>query len=103
MKFLYKLKLIFLGLAEVILALKVVPSIITLGYGFFCWEVWLWFSALKSPEASQTAAFSTVFGLAAAIFGFYINSGLKDTDWDKIEGIIEDTKNRIGKSPGDKQ
>ena len=54
---------------------RVVPRLLVLLYGFVCWETFDWFTGLDVPIAEQTAFASTIWGAAAAWFGFYVNSG----------------------------
>lgn len=90
-----QLKIVLLGFAEVLLAIKFVPSIITIGYGFFCWHVWGWFEKLPAPTTEQTAALTTVFGLATVVFGLYLNSGLNGVNWNQINNIRQITAQRL--------
>lgn len=57
---------------------RVAPRLFVLGYGWLMWDVAHWFMALPDPNAAQSAFVSTMTGVAAAIFGFYVNSGRKD-------------------------
>ena len=54
---------------------RIVPRILIALYGWMCYNVAEWFMALPDPTMSQVTFVSTVWGAAAAWFGFYVNSG----------------------------
>lgn len=54
---------------------RIAPRLLVLLYGLICWLTFDWFTGLPDPSASQTAFASTIWGGAAAWFGFYVNSG----------------------------
>lgn len=57
---------------------RLAPRVFVIGYGWLMWDVAKWFMTLPEPNAAQSAFVSTMTGVAAAIFGFYVNSGRKE-------------------------
>lgn len=53
---------------------RVVPRLLVGWYAVLVWVVSDWFMTLNDPTTQQTSFVSTVIGLSAAIFGFYVNS-----------------------------
>jgi hypothetical protein len=56
---------------------RVIPRLLVMMYGFFAVHVGSWFMSLPDPTGAQSAFVSTIWGAAAAWFGFYCNSGSK--------------------------
>jgi hypothetical protein len=54
---------------------RVIPRLLIALYGWMCYNVADWFMALPEPSMAQVTFVSTVWGAAAAWFGFYVNSG----------------------------
>jgi hypothetical protein len=61
-------------MADVIDTLRVVPRIIVALYGYMLWESSIWFMGLENPTATQAAFISTLVGIGAAIFNFYVSA-----------------------------
>lgn len=59
---------------------RVIPRILTLGYGLFAFYVGDWFMALENPSAPQAAFVSTIWGGAVGWFGFYVKTGRKASE-----------------------
>lgn len=64
-----------LKLAEIIDAFRLIPRLLMLIYGGCCWWVTDWFMCLADPTAPQAALVATIWGAAAAWFGFYTKTG----------------------------
>ena len=62
-------------LADALNKLRVVPRILVFGYGWLMAAVSVWFMGLENPTATQAAFVSTMVGVAAAFFNFYVNTG----------------------------
>jgi len=60
-------------------AWRIIPRVLIALYGWMCYTVADWFMSLPEPSMSQVTFVSTVWGAAAAWFGFYVNSGNKGT------------------------
>lgn len=54
---------------------RVVPRLLVAGYGAFAFYVGSWFMGLPDPSGAQAAYVSTIWGAAAAWFGFYVSTG----------------------------
>lgn len=54
---------------------RVVPRIITMGYGYFVYLSGMWFMSIPEPNMAQAGFIATVTGASAAFFNFYVNSG----------------------------
>lgn len=54
---------------------RLVPRLLVLLYGLFCFYVGDWFMGLVDPTTQQSAFVSVVWGASAAWFGLYVNSG----------------------------
>jgi hypothetical protein len=59
---------------------RVIPRVLITLYGWMCYNVAEWFMALPEPSMPQVTFVSTVWGAAAAWFGFYVNAGGKKDD-----------------------
>jgi hypothetical protein len=53
---------------------RLIPRILTLGYGWMVWDTVQWFQGLAAPTTQQAALLTIVVGMAGAIFGLYTNS-----------------------------
>ena len=53
---------------------RVVPRIILMLYGYMMYESYAWFTSLDNPTTQQVSFVSTVWGLFAAVSGFYLNT-----------------------------
>ena len=94
-----------LAIAEFIDAWRLIPRLLTIGYGYIVVETIYWYMNLEpyilqgctkeiaescimqAPTTAHTILLSTVVTIAAPIFGLYANSGRKwngFTLWDKI-------------------
>lgn len=62
-------------IAEIIDAYRAIPRIMTAGYGYMLYITTIWFMTLPDPNNAQSAFISILWGAAAAVFGFYVNSG----------------------------
>ena len=54
---------------------RVVPRLLTIGYGLVMVQSWMWFQSLPAPTTQQVTFISTISGMAAVIFSFYVNTG----------------------------
>lgn len=61
--------------AEVADAWRLIPRAMLVGYGYMLWVTGEWFMALPEPSGPQSAYVSVLWGAAAAVTGFYFNSG----------------------------
>lgn len=66
-----------LRFAERVDALRIVPRVSLLAYTLYCGHVGHWFMNLPDPSPAQAAFVSTIWGAAAAWFGFYASTGRK--------------------------
>jgi len=64
--------------ADLINRYRIIPRLVITGYAVMIWAVAQWFMSLNDPSATQAAFVSTMVGVSAAVFGFYVNSGCKD-------------------------
>lgn len=64
-----------LDYAEVADAWRIVPRVILAGYAVMVYQSQAWFFALPDPSAAQSAYVSVLWGAAAALTGFYFNTG----------------------------
>lgn len=65
-------------LAKYLDSLRVIPRIIVFGYAWLMVDISTWFMSLPAPTGPQSTFISVMVGAAAAIFGFYVNSGKKE-------------------------
>jgi hypothetical protein len=65
----------WLDAAEVADAWRLVPRIMLGGYIYILWNADQWFQALEAPSTAQQFYINVIWGAAAAITGFYLNSG----------------------------
>ena len=68
-------KKIFLEIAEVVDAFRVVPRFILIGYSILVWTVAQWYMGIDVPSTQQAALMTTVIGVIAPIAAFYQTSG----------------------------
>ena len=75
-------KELLLDWAEVTDAWRMVPRIAMTAYGYLMWHVTDWYLHLPFAERSvdTTAFIGTVYGIAGAVMGLYLNGGY---DWVK--------------------
>lgn len=59
---------------------KAMPSLVIIGYCLFCYHLFGWYSHIPNPTTQQTTFATAIFGLGSAVFGLYINSGIKWND-----------------------
>ena len=64
--------------AELADAWRIVPRGLIAGYAYLVWEVTAWFQALPAPTDPQQWFVNVVWGAAAMITKFYLDSG---RDW----------------------
>lgn len=64
-------------LAEVADAWRIAPRMSLSAYSYLLWYTVEWYMKLVAPTTQQTALVTTIAGLAAAIFAFYLNTGRK--------------------------
>lgn len=57
---------------------RIIPRLLILCYGAFCFYTGMWFMELPEPTTQQTAFTSTIWGGAALWFNFYTNTGKTD-------------------------
>jgi len=89
-----QIKMLLLGFAEAIIALRIIPSVVVVAYTWFVWDVWQWFVSLPNPSSSQMGALTSVLGLAAAVFGFYVNGGNK-FDWGRFDTVRNNVSQQL--------
>jgi len=89
-----RIRLKVLTSAELFDAWRVVPRILVAAYGWLCWEIVRWYMDLKpaiikgcdiealgdlclydAPTTQHAALVTVMVGAAAAVFGFYTNTG----------------------------
>tara|TARA_R110002049_G_scaffold281333_1_gene460882 strand:+ start:42271 stop:42507 length:237 start_codon:yes stop_codon:yes gene_type:complete len=63
--------------AEVVDAWRAVPRALMAGYAFLVYDLTVWYQLLDDPSSSQQWVLSTVWGAAALITKFYLESGRK--------------------------
>lgn len=63
--------------AEITDAYRVVPRILMGGYAYLVYDLTVWYQMLPAPSTSQQWVVSTVWGAAALITKFYLESGRK--------------------------
>lgn len=61
--------------AELADAWRIVPRGLIAGYAYLVWEVTAWFQALPTPTDPQQWFVNVVWGAAAMITKFYLDSG----------------------------
>lgn len=66
--------------AEALDYYRIAPRFIVFGYGVMMWKMMEWIMTVPEPTTQQVSLVGTVFGAAAGIFGFYVNSG---HSWEK--------------------
>lgn len=93
--FFENLKLFFLSLAEVFVALKIVQTIVILAYALFVWHNWEWFSSLSNPTESQTSGFIAVLGMATVVVGLFNTYVFHRGDWDTVNTAATTMRQRI--------
>ena len=59
---------------------RLIPRLLVVTYGWFCFEVGLWFMGLAEPSVAQATFVSVIWGAATGWFGFYCKSGTKSND-----------------------
>ncbi len=59
---------------------RIIPRGLMALYGYMAYSVAEWFMALPDPSIPQVTFVSTIWGAAAAWFGFYVNTGGKKDD-----------------------
>jgi hypothetical protein len=59
---------------------RIIPRVLIALYGWMAYSVADWFMNLPDPSIAQVTFVSTIWGAAAAWFGFYVNSNAKDKD-----------------------
>jgi hypothetical protein len=58
---------------------RIIPRVLIALYGWMAYSAADWFMNLPDPTIAQVTFVSTIWGAAAAWFGFYVNStGKKD-------------------------
>lgn len=62
---------------------RIVPRLLVMLYGLFCFYVGQWFMALPTPSMEQTTFATAIWAAASVWFGFYVNSGNKKYSEDK--------------------
>ena len=67
----------FLDVGEAIDGFRVIPRLFMGLYGYLTYEVILWFQALQEPTLAQAGLVTTVTGVLAPLFSFYVSSGKK--------------------------
>ena len=55
---------------------RLIPRLLIALYGYMAYQVAIWFMGLPDPSGPQVTFVSTIWGAAAAWFGFYVNSGV---------------------------
>ena len=89
-----RIRLKVLTSAELFDAWRVVPRLLVAAYGWLCWEIVAWYMDLKpaiiagcdiqtlgelclydAPTTQHAALVTVMVGAAAAVFGFYTNTG----------------------------
>lgn len=95
-----KLRLFHLMVAEWMDAWRVIPRVIVAGYAYFMYIMILWYMDLQpymlegcdidklgeacivtAPTSQHATLITAIVGVAAAVFGFYANSG---KSWDNF-------------------
>lgn len=66
-----------LMIAEVADAWRLAPRTSISAYSYLLWYTVEWYMNLIAPTTQQTALVTTIAGLAAVIFAFYVNTGRK--------------------------
>lgn len=66
-----------LAIAEILDAYRILPRLFMAGYGWLVYDTELWFRSIESPTAVHGAAHATVWGAAAIITAWYLNTGRK--------------------------
>lgn len=56
--------------------LRVVPRLLVGGYGWLIYEVARWYMTLPDPNTQQAALITILVGVAAPVFGFYMQGGV---------------------------
>lgn len=67
----------WLDIAEVLDAYRVFPRLFLFGYSWVIYDSYRWFKGLPEPSTGHTFMISTVWGMAAVITAWYLNTGRK--------------------------
>lgn len=70
----------FLGVCETtakcLNRLRIIPRLIVFGYGWLIYDVVQWYMAIPDPSTQQAGLLVTLIGVAAPVFGFYMQGGI---------------------------
>ena len=55
---------------------RVIPRTMVLGYGILLAQSVNWFQGLVIPTTQQVSLISTIVGMGAVVFAFYVNTGI---------------------------
>lgn len=82
--------------AEALDYYRIAPRFIVFMYGTMMWRMMEWIMTVPEPTTQQVSLVGTVFGAAAGIFAFYVNSGhsweVPFVFWEKANNLKDDTK-----------
>jgi hypothetical protein len=78
-----------LMIAEVADAWRLAPRVSLSAYAYLLWFTIEWYMKIINPTTQQTALVTTVAGLAAVIFAFYVNTGRK---WSSAPDYVSSEK-----------
>lgn len=67
----------WLDIAEVLDAHRVIPKLFMFAYGYLLYDTTMWYRGIPDPTNAQSLALSAVWGAAAIITAWYLNTGRK--------------------------
>lgn len=75
--------------AEILDSFRIIPRVLLIAYGYFCWEIFLWFKMLEDPNSQQAAFVSAVVGISGYVVKIYCQSG---NDWIKTKKLNQELR-----------